>query len=438
MWPRRRFAAALGSAWLAAPAAAQFSIEIRGIGATTRPLALAALRGEPAGPVSVSAIVRADLERSGAFRFVEAPEGQDERSAPPQAELRARGADALLSGSLTRLADGGFDIRYRLWDAIRGEPLLARAAAASAGDLRLAAHRIADEVYEKLTGERGVFSTRIAYVTRAGRQYALRITDADGESGQVAVQSAEPLISPAWSPDGRSLAYVSFETQKAGVWVQEVATGRRQLVAHFRGSNSAPAWAPSGRELAVTLSRDGVAQIYLIQADGSNLRRLTTSSAIDTEPVFTPDGLTVYFVSDRGGGPQVYRTPVTGASARQLQHQPGAQPRRQRAGLRGARGQCLPRHDDGAGQRNHPHGFGHQRRRKPELRPQRAAARVCQPGPGPRCAHDDHPRWPRAHPLARQRAGHARARLGALWALNARIRRRPCKQSPFTSAAVTP
>jgi TolB protein len=312
MWPRRRFAAALGTSLLAGPAAAQFSIEIRGIGATTRPLALAPLRGDPPGTASLTAIVRADLERSGAFRFIDTPDGQDERTPAPQAELRARGADALLSGSVTRLADGSFDIRYRLWDAIRGEPTLANSVAASAADLRLAAHRIADEVYEKLTGERGVFATRIAYVTRAARQYALRITDADGEAGQVAVQSAEPLISPSWSPDGRRLAYVSFETQKAGVWVQEVATGRRQLVAHFRGSNSAPAWSPNGRELAVTLSRDGLAQIYLINVDGSNPRRLTTSSAIDTEPVFSPDGLTLYFVSDRGGGPQVYRMPVTG------------------------------------------------------------------------------------------------------------------------------
>jgi TolB protein len=315
MWPRRRFAAALGSTLLAGPAAAQFSIEIRGIGATARPIAIAALRGEGAGSVAVSAIVRADLERSGSFRFVDAPEGQDERTPAPHAELRNRGADALLSGSVTRQADGSFDIRYRLWDAIRGETALAKTVVAPAADLRLAAHRVADEVYEKLTGERGVFATRIAYVTRAARQYALRITDADGEAGQVAVQSAEPLISPAWSPDGRWLAYVSFETQKAGVWVQEVATGRRQLIAHFRGSNSAPAWSPSGRELAVTLSRDGLAQLYLINADGTNARRLTTSSAIDTEPVFSPDGLTVYFVSDRGGGPQVYRTPVAGASA---------------------------------------------------------------------------------------------------------------------------
>ena len=311
MLPRRTFAAALG-ATLTGAARAEFRIEIEGVGATRLPLALAAFRGDGAAQASVSAIVRADLERSGAFRLLDSPAGQDDRTPAPTAELRSRGADALLSGSTTRLADGSWDIRYRLWDAIRGEAHFSGKVVVPAAEFRLAAHRIADQVFEKLTGERGVFSTRIAFVTRAGRQYALRITDADGEAGESAVQSGEPLISPAWSPDGRSIAYVSFETQKAGVWVQDVATGRRSLVAHFRGSNSAPAWAPGGRELAVTLSRDGVAQLYLMGLDGGNVRRLTTSSAIDTEPVFSPDGATVYFVSDRGGGPQVYRVPVAG------------------------------------------------------------------------------------------------------------------------------
>ena len=321
MLPRRRVVAGLGAVVGSAfspGARSQFRIELSGVGATTLPVAVAAWRGEGAAPVSVSQIVRADLERSGAFRFVETPAGLDEATPFAQAEWRSRGADALLAGSVNRLADGSWDLRYRLWDAVRGEAHFGRTARAVAADLRLAAHRVADEVFEKLTGERGVFSTRIAYVTRSGRQYALRVADADGEGGQVAVQSGEPLISPAWSPDGRSLAYVSFETQKAGVWVQELASGRRSLVAHFRGSNSAPAWSPNGKDLAVTLSRDGVAQLYLMSLYGSNLRRLTTSSAIDTEPVFTPDGQTVYFVSDRGGGPQVYRTPVDGGRAERV------------------------------------------------------------------------------------------------------------------------
>jgi TolB protein len=311
---RRRLVAGLASS-IALPALAQFRIEITGIGATQLPVAIATLRGETGMPVSLSQVVRSDLERSGSFRMVEPPTGVDERSRPGPEELRGRGADALLAGSVTRLADGSYDIRYKLWDALRGEEHFARAATVLAADLRLAAHRIADEIYEKLTGERGVFATRIAYVVRAGRSYTLNITDADGEGGQVALTSNEAIISPAWSPNGRELAYVSFETQKAVVWVQEVASGKRSQIAAFRGSNSAPAWSPDGRELAVTLSREGPAQLHVIARDGSGTpRRIAGSPAIDTEPAYTPDGRTIYFVSDRGGGPQIYRIGAGGGS----------------------------------------------------------------------------------------------------------------------------
>ena len=317
MWSRRRLTAALGAS-LVLPAAAQFRVEISGVGATQIPVALGPFRGEAPGGVSLSSVIRANLERSGVFRSLDAPAGLDERSRLPQAEVRAQGADALLAGSFNRLADGTFDVRYRLWDVVKGTEALARAVTVPPADLRLAAHRIADELFEALTGDKGVFATRIAYVTRSGRQFALHITDADGEGGQVALRSSEPIISPAWSPNGREVAYVSFESQKAVVWVQDVATGKRSMVANFRGSNSAPAWSPDGSELAVTLSRDGPAQIYVMPRAGGTPRRLTTSSAIDTEPVFSPDGRTVYFVSDRGGGPQVYRVPAAGGNAERV------------------------------------------------------------------------------------------------------------------------
>ena len=317
MWSRRRLTAALGAS-LVLPAAAQFRVEISGVGATQIPLALGAFKGEAPGQVSLSSVIRADLERSGVFRSLDAPAGLDERSRLPQQEVRAQGADALLAGSVNRLADGTFDVRYRLWDAVKGAELKARALTVPAADMRLAAHRIADEVFEALTGDKGVFATRIAYVSRAGRQFALHITDADGEGGQIALRSAEPIISPAWSPNGRDIAYVSFESQKAVVWVQDVATGRRTMVANFRGSNSAPAWSPDGNELAVTLSRDAPAQIYVMPRAGGTPRRLTTSPAIDTEPVFSPDGRHVYFVSDRGGGPQIYRVPTAGGQAERV------------------------------------------------------------------------------------------------------------------------
>jgi TolB protein len=215
-------------------------------------------------------------------------------------------------GSVSRLADGRFDVRFRLWDVVRGQDLGGQSYAVAPADLRLAAHRIADFVYEKLTGDKGVFSTRIAYVTKAGQRYHLWVADADGENSQAALSSPEPIISPAWSPSGLHLAYVSFESRKPVVYVHDIASGKRRLIANFRGSNSAPAWAPDGRTLAVTLSRDGGSQLYAIDATGGEPRRLTQSSSIDTEPVYAPDGKTLYFVSDRGGAPQIYRMPATG------------------------------------------------------------------------------------------------------------------------------
>jgi TolB protein len=315
--PRRRLLGWAASTGLlsALPARAQIRVEITGVGATQLPLALGRFRDEATSGVALSSIIQADLERSGAFRVLGGDNSLDERSTPELAAWRSRGADALVAGSVARLADGRFDVRFKLWDAVRGEALLAQSKLVQAADLRLAAHRVADDIHLKLTGERGVFATRIAYVLRSGRRYSLHVTDPDGEGGQVALASPEPIISPAWSPDGRRLAYVSFETQKAAVWVQDLSTGERRMVAGFRGSNSAPAWSPDGKKLAVTLSREGPAQLYLINADGSGEpQRLTRSSAIDTEAAFSPDGRLVYFVSDRGGGPQVYRVAVDGGT----------------------------------------------------------------------------------------------------------------------------
>src|SRR5207253_3020515 len=166
--------------------------------------------------------------------------------------------------------------------------------------VRASAHRIADFVYEKRTGEKGVFSTRIAYVVTRGNRFELQMADADGADEEAALVSFEPIISPAWSPDGRKLAYVSFENKKPVVYVHSLVDGKRNVIANFRGSNSAPAWSPDGRRLAVTLSREGSSQIFLLNADGSGLRRLTSSAAIDTEPRFSGDGQWIYFTSDRG------------------------------------------------------------------------------------------------------------------------------------------
>lgn len=308
-----------GAVWAAGPALAQFRVEIAGVGATQIPLALAPFRDEAALGTRLSAIVRADLERSGLFRVLPAAGELDERSTPDLTAVRGAGADALVAGSAQRLADGRIDVRFRLWDAVRGADLLGQSHVVLPADLRLAAHRIADQIHEQLTGQPGVFATRIAYVLKSGSRYTLNITDTDGEGGQVALASPEPIISPAWAPDGKRLAYVSFESRKAVVWVQEVATGARRAVANFRGSNSAPAWSPDGRQMVVTLSRGGPAQLYRVDlAGGGEPQPLTRSGAIDTEACYSPDGRHVYFVSDRGGGPQVYRVAAGGGTVERI------------------------------------------------------------------------------------------------------------------------
>ena len=315
--PRRRFITALGSvgALAAWPAAAQFRVEIAGVGATQIPLAMGSFRDGAQNGVDVAAVIRADLERSGVVRMLPVDLPLDELSTIDAPRWRSRGADALAAGSVTRLADGRFDVRYKLWNTVKGEQLLAQSKVVLAADLRLAAHRVADEIHEKLTGERGVNATRIAYVIKSGsRRFSLHVTDADGEGGQVALASPEPIISPAWAPDGKRLAYVSFEMQKAVVWVQDLTSGERRVLANFRGSNSAPAFSPDGQRLAVTLSQDGLAQLYTLPVAGGSPVRVTSSNGIDTEPVFSPDGRSIYFVSDRGGGPQIYRVGAGGGS----------------------------------------------------------------------------------------------------------------------------
>jgi len=292
---------------------AQFRVEVSGVGVTQMPVAIAAFRGQVATNEKLSNIVQADLERSGQFRSVGTAIGAvDETSLPNLSVLRQAGADAFVSGSVMGLADGRFDVRFRLWDVVKGQDLGGQSFVVSASELRLAAHKVADYVYEKLTGDKGIFSTRISYVTKTGSKYHLWVADADGENAQAALASPEPIISPAWSPDGNQLAYVSFESRKPVVYVHNVNSGKRRLIANFKGSNSAPAWSPDGKLIALTLSKEGGSQLYLLKVDGGEPRRLLQSSSIDTEPVFSPNGQHIYFVSDRGGLPQIYKVSVNG------------------------------------------------------------------------------------------------------------------------------
>ena len=305
----------------AGAARAQLSIEITGAGAQRIPIAIVPFAGEGALPQAISSIVRADLERSGLFRALEVPPlnpPPTEASQVNFAEWRSRLADALVLGSVAARPDGRFEVRFKLFDAVKGQDLSGVAYTLSREQLRTTAHRIADFIYEKLTSEKGVFSTRIAYVVKRGPKFELQIADADGAGEETALASFEPIISPSWSPDGRRLAYVSFEAKKPVVYVHSLQDGKRQVAANFKGSNSAPAWSPDGSRLAVCLSRDGGSQIYLVNPDGSNVRRISQSAGIDTEPVFSPDGQSLYFTSDRGGSPQIYRMPAGGGEAQRV------------------------------------------------------------------------------------------------------------------------
>lgn len=303
---------------LATLAHAQLRVEISGVGATQIPIAIAAFADEAVSSAQVSAIIKADLTRSGYFKVIDAGAAMSETAPVNFSEWKARGADALVVGSVQRLADGRFDVRYKLLDTVKSAQISTLALAVQPQFSRLAGHKIADDIYEKLLGIRGAFATRISYVTKAGKEYRLEVADSDGEETRVALRSMEPIISPAWSPDGTKVAYVSFEKKKPIVYVQDLVTRQRTIVANQKGSNSAPNWSPDGSRLAVALSREGLTQIFLVNADGSNLRRLSSSEGIDTEPQFAPDGQTIYFTSDRSGGPQIYRMSVNGGQAQRV------------------------------------------------------------------------------------------------------------------------
>ena len=307
---------------LPAAARAALTIEIIGTGSEQFPVAIAPFRAEGGLAQPVTPVVAADLVRSGLFRMVDAG-GINPVPHEPQdvnyATWRARGVDAVVIGSVAPLTDGRYEVRFRLMDVTKQAQLAGFSYTASSAQLRLTAHRIADVIYEQLTGGKGVFSTRIAYIVKTGKRYELQVADADGHGAQAVRWSNEPIISPSWSPDGTRLAYVSFEQKKPVVYVQSLTTGKYQAVANFWGSNSAPAWSPDGKTLAVVLSKEGGSQIYLINSDGrGEPRRMTHTSAIDTEPNFSPDGELMLFTSDRGGSPQIYGMSATGGDQRRL------------------------------------------------------------------------------------------------------------------------
>jgi len=271
-------------------------------------------------PHDIATVVSADLARSGRFAPLalnRLPARPTQTTQVDYAAWRGTGAESLVIGRVRPREGSGFVVEFQLLDVPRGQQLLGYSIPATANQLRRVAHQISDIIYEKLTGERGAFDTNISYVTEergadGKRTYRLAVADSDAYNEQIILTSTQPIMSPAWSPDGRRLAYVSFEEGRSGVYVQEVASGRREKVASYQGINSAPAWSPDGRHLALTLSRDGNPEIYVLELASSRLTRVTENWAIDTEPAWSPDGRALVFTSDRGGRPQIYRLPMSG------------------------------------------------------------------------------------------------------------------------------
>jgi TolB protein len=323
----RLFQSVIGSLFLLhfSMASAELSIEIIGAGENQVPIAIAPFGGDQTLALAIKDVVVNDLLRSGLFRMIDT-----EGKSPLQTadvifpDWQARGAEALAIGSVAVQQNGRIEARFHLLDVVKQTELAGQAVSASEGQVRAVGHRISDLIYEKLTGDKGVFSTRIAYVNREGKHYRLVVADSDGYNEQTVLAQNQPIMSPAWSPDGSHLAYVSFETGRAVVYIQSLYTNQRKLLAGFSGTNSAPAWAPNGKQLAIVLTRDGSSQIYLIRPDGSDVRRITFSGEIDTEPNFSPDGQYLLFLSDRGGSPQIYRMPAKGGPAERMTFGEGA------------------------------------------------------------------------------------------------------------------
>ncbi|MEW6445481.1 MAG: Tol-Pal system beta propeller repeat protein TolB [Pseudomonadota bacterium] len=314
--------ALLALALAALPARAVLQIEINQGTDGTLPIAVAPFGGS--APEDIAQIVSADLARSGQFNTL-APTMMPERPVDPQqvnlAAWRGAKRDYLVVGNV-RPDGGNFALEFYLIDVLKGTQVTAMSVSASRADLRMGAHRVADIVYEAILGVKGAFATRIAYVTETGvapyRTYSLEVADSDGFNPQSILESREPIMSPTWSPDGRKLAYVSFESRRSAIYVQDLYSGRRERVTSFPAINGSPSWSPNGDKLALTLSKDGNPEVYMLNLATRQESRLTSSSAIDTEASWLPDGSGVLFTSDRGGRPQVYQVGLDAGAPRRV------------------------------------------------------------------------------------------------------------------------
>ena len=309
-------------------AQAELTIEITE-GIKRRPVAIVPFGWEgtgAVGPLDVAGVISSDLTRSGRF----APIAENDMLQKPSEgadvdfdDWLILGVEAVVIGRVTQTGDNAYSVQFQLFDVFGRDQLVGDRMPASRGTIRRVAHRAADMIYEKLTGIKGVFDTKVAYVTaeenRDGRLYSLTVSDQDGENEYKVMESKDPIMSPAWSPDSRRIAYVSFEGSRSSIFIQTLRTGSRIQVSSKPGINGAPAFSPDGRQLVVTLGGiDGNLDIYTLDINSRQANRLTTNRAIDTEGSWSPDGRYIYFTSDRSGGPQVYRVSASGGTPERI------------------------------------------------------------------------------------------------------------------------
>jgi len=275
-------------------------------------------------PADIAQIVSNDLNRSGIFKTLDTrslPSSPHHSAQVRYSRWRNAGQEYLVVGRIFQKSPGLYDVQFQLLDVLKQKQILGYSLPVKKRNLRSSAHKISDFIYEKITGIRGAFNTRIAYVRAQGnkaRKYVLIVADTDGFNANTVLESDEPLMSPSWSPDGQSLAYVSFESNRPQIFIQHLASARRSKISGFKGINGAPSWSPDGKKLALVLSKDGSPDIYTLNISTKRLSRLTRHRGIDTEPVWSKNGKSIIFTSGRSGSAQLYEIPAKGGKPRRI------------------------------------------------------------------------------------------------------------------------